>query len=104
MILFAADAISQMQKDGIVVLLEGREQTVNYVRSPYRFNLILSDETLIGKRRAAQRVMGEALKKIKHIVVMNNNETPNTTTEVTVEMIEETLLQTLQEMVKDVTK
>lgn len=96
-----------MQKDGIVVLLEGREQTVNYVRSPYRFNLILSDETLIGKRRAAQRVMGEALKKIKHIVIMNSkNETGNNTTEteVTVEMIEETLLQTLQEMVKDVTK
>lgn len=44
-----------------MVLLEGREQTVNYVRTPYRFSLTLSDESLIGKRRAAQRLMGVAL-------------------------------------------
>lgn len=60
-ILFAAKAVETMGKDGIYVLLEGREQTVNYVRSPYRFNLVLSDESLIGKRRAAQRLMADAL-------------------------------------------
>ncbi|CAJ1953336.1 unnamed protein product [Cylindrotheca closterium] len=60
-ILFAADAVDTMGKDGIFVLLEGREQTVNYVRTPHRFTLILSDESLIGKRRAAQRLMAEAL-------------------------------------------
>lgn len=60
-ILFAAGAVDTMGKDGIFVLLEGREQTVNYVRTPYRFTLILSDDSLIGKRRAAQRLMAEAL-------------------------------------------
>jgi len=54
---FAAGAIEIMSKDGISILLEGREQTVNYVRTPLRFTLTLSDETLIGKRRAAQRLM-----------------------------------------------
>ena len=38
-----------------------REQTVNYVRTPLRFTLVLSDESLIGKRRAAQRLMAAAL-------------------------------------------
>jgi cytidylate kinase len=63
-ILFAADAVETMGKDGLFVLLEGREQTVNYVRTPYRFTLILSDESLIGKRRAAQRVMAAAASKL----------------------------------------
>lgn len=60
-ILFAAKAVETMGKDGIFVLLEGREQTVNYVRTPHRFTLILSDDSLIGKRRAAQRLMAEAV-------------------------------------------
>jgi predicted XRE-type DNA-binding protein len=64
-ILFAAKAVETMGKDGLVVLLEGREQTVNYVRTPHRFTLMLSDGTLIGKRRAAQRIMAEALKSLE---------------------------------------
>jgi hypothetical protein len=52
-ILFAAEAIRQMGEDGIFVLLEGREQTVNYVRTPLRFTLTLSDMSLIGKRHAS---------------------------------------------------
>ena len=63
-ILFAAKAVETMGKDGIFVLLEGREQTVNYVRTPFRFTLILSDDSLIGKRRAAQRLMAEALSSL----------------------------------------
>ena len=63
-ILFAADAVEIMGKDGLVVLLEGREQTVNYVRTPHRFTLVLSDESLIGKRRAAQRLMAASLKEL----------------------------------------
>ena len=61
-ILFAADAIKIMSSNGITILLEGREQTVNYVRTPLRFTLVLSDDTLIGRRRAAQRLMAAALK------------------------------------------
>jgi len=60
-ILFAARAVETMGKDGIFVLLEGRQQTVDYVRTPHRFALVLSDESIIGKRRAAQRIMAEAL-------------------------------------------
>jgi len=62
-IVYASAAIEKMVSSdkNIVVLLEGREQTVNYVRSPFRFNLTLSDSTLIGKRRAAQRIMAAAL-------------------------------------------
>lgn len=63
-ILFAADAVTQMGKEGFV-LLEGREQTVNYVETPHRFKLVLSDDSLIGQRRAAQRIMGAALCKVQ---------------------------------------
>jgi hypothetical protein len=59
-ILFAAQAVATLGLHGFVVLLEGRAQTVNYVRSPHRFTLVLSDESLIGQRRAAQRLMAAA--------------------------------------------
>lgn len=61
---FASRAMQVLQESGYYVLLEGREQTVNYVPSPHRFTLVLSDESLIGKRRAAQRLMGAALKDL----------------------------------------
>jgi len=64
-VLFASDAIKKMGEDGILVLLEGREQTVNYVRTPLRFTLTLSDMSLIGKRRAAQRLAAGALGEVK---------------------------------------
>jgi len=54
-----------MGDDGVFVLLEGREQTVDYVRTPLRFTLTLSDASLIGKRRAAQRLAAGALGKVK---------------------------------------
>jgi cytidylate kinase len=63
-IAFAAAAIKTMSADGVSILLEGREQTVNYVLTPLRFTLTLSDETLIGKRRAAQRLMAAALNSL----------------------------------------
>jgi len=65
-ILFASKAIEQMvnaDDEEIVVLLEGRQQTVDYVRTPFRFILTLSDSSLIGKRRAAQRVMAAAMEQ-----------------------------------------
>lgn len=63
-VLFAAKAVETLRDAGKMVLLEGREQTVNYVKTPHRFILMLSDESLIGKRRAAQRVMAGALDKL----------------------------------------
>ena len=53
---FAADAATKMGADGLIVLLEGREATVNYIPSPYRYTLTMSDTVVLGQRRAAQRV------------------------------------------------
>ena len=43
---FAAGAAEAMRADGMNVLVEGRAQTLNYVRSPHRFELILSEPLL----------------------------------------------------------
>lgn len=61
-VLFAADACTKMGADGSVVIVEGREETVNFIPTPFRFCLTMPDINLIGKRRAAQRVLGQALK------------------------------------------
>lgn len=81
-----------MGADGLVVLLEGREQTVNYVRSPHRFALVLSDESLIGKRRAAQRIMAAALSN------------PSLTSDSDDASVEAALHSALTEMVQDIPK
>jgi len=62
---FAAGAADKMRAAGCNVLVEGREQTLNHVRTPYRFELTLSDPTIIGSRRAAQRMMGAAQKALE---------------------------------------
>jgi len=64
-VLFAGGAAEAMRADGCNVLIEGRAQTLDYVRTPHRFELTLSDSSIIGMRRAAQRMMGEAVKKLK---------------------------------------
>ena len=53
---FASDACKMMGEAGVTVLLEGRSQTVDYIDSPHRFELTMSDSQLIGMRRAAQRI------------------------------------------------
>merc|ERR1719160_1464701 len=45
---FAAEAVTKMGSEGMVVLLEGREQTLDFIPSPYRFRLVLSEQKLIG--------------------------------------------------------
>ena len=64
---FAGEAADKMRAAGCTVLVEGREQTLNHLRTPYRFELTLSDPTIIGVRRAAQRMMGEAKKALKGV-------------------------------------
>ncbi|KAJ9458785.1 hypothetical protein DIPPA_24391 [Diplonema papillatum] len=54
---FAAASLKKMAEDGQNVVLEGRAATVQYVPTPYRFELMLKDIDLLGKRRAAQRIM-----------------------------------------------
>ena len=100
MIKFAAAAAEAMRADGCNVLMEGRAQTLDYVRAaytvyfccfcsrlthtnvlhppvivllqplhspllqvrtPHRFELVLSEPLVIGMRRAAQRMVGGAL-------------------------------------------
>jgi len=62
---FAGDAVRKMGEAGTVVLLEGRQQTLDFIPSQYRFCLTMSDQTIIGERRAAQRIAADALGKIK---------------------------------------
>ncbi|CAK0855224.1 unnamed protein product [Prorocentrum cordatum] len=61
---FAGDACKKMGDDGTVVLVEGREQTLNFIESPYRFCLTMSDTSVIGERRAAQRIAALAAKTV----------------------------------------
>lgn len=58
---FASAACKQMGKAGVTVLLEGRQQTVDYIESPHRFELVMSDADLVGMRRAAQRIGARSL-------------------------------------------
>eukprot|EP00401_Gymnodinium_catenatum_P037923 CAMPEP_0117608740 /NCGR_PEP_ID=MMETSP0784-20121206/80961_1 /TAXON_ID=39447 /ORGANISM="" /LENGTH=715 /DNA_ID=CAMNT_0005412017 /DNA_START=61 /DNA_END=2205 /DNA_ORIENTATION=- len=64
-IVFAADAAETMRLDGMNVLMEGRAQTLNYVRTQHRFELTLAEPIIIGMRRAAQRMMGRARESLK---------------------------------------
>eukprot|EP00967_Tisochrysis_lutea_P126208 scaffold212996_cov37-Tisochrysis_lutea.AAC.1 len=45
--------------------MEGRAQTLDYVRTPHRFTLVLPDPSIIGQRRAAQRMMAAALTRLE---------------------------------------
>jgi hypothetical protein len=68
-ILFANAAITKLRRDGMTILLEGREQTLDYIKTPYKFRLILSDSALIGKRRAAQLLVASVLQRIENIEI-----------------------------------
>merc|ERR1712110_1225178 len=63
---FVQGALDMMSADGFNVIVEGREQTLNYIRTPHRFELILDNPNLIGMRRAAQVVGATALDTCKH--------------------------------------
>ncbi|KAK7194521.1 hypothetical protein NESM_000369300 [Novymonas esmeraldas] len=61
---FAAGAVRQLSADGYNVILEGRSQTLDYIASPLRFELVIPDVAVLGQRRAAQRVMAKALEMV----------------------------------------
>jgi cytidylate kinase len=52
-ILFIQNALAKMTAGGVNVLLEGRTQTINHIRTPHRFELTLKDMSVVGKRQAA---------------------------------------------------
>lgn len=60
-ITFGAAAVEMLKEAGCNVILEGRAQTLNYIPSSSRFELTIDDLSLLGQRRAAQRVMAAAL-------------------------------------------
>jgi hypothetical protein len=62
---FASSAVAQLSQGGFNVILEGRAQTLDHIRSPFRFELAMKNPTLIGMRRAAQRMVGEVAQKLK---------------------------------------
>lgn len=74
-IAFARNSLEKMKDDGKNVFLEGREQTVNYVLTPFRYTLVLSDGSLVGKRRAAQRLAAATLAEVKaRLIVADGTE------------------------------
>merc|ERR1711953_243403 len=62
---FVSGALVKMAAAGINVLVEGREQTLNHIRTPHRFELVLDDNSIIGKRQAALQVGGKAWAEVK---------------------------------------
>ena len=68
---FTLAAMREITVDaGWNVLIEGRNETLNYIDTPHRFELVLGAEDeplestllLLGQRRAAQRVAGEVMR------------------------------------------
>lgn len=62
---FAASAIETLKVAGHNVILEGRAQTLNFIPTPYRYELVIPEVAILGSRRAAQRVMAFALDNLK---------------------------------------
>jgi cytidylate kinase len=75
---FVAGALKQLADAGKIVLLEGRAQTVDFVRTPFRYTLTLSDPLLVGKRRVAQVVGADAFKKVSSTIT--NDKEPSAET------------------------
>ncbi|EAN91745.1 hypothetical protein C3747_45g185 [Trypanosoma cruzi] len=63
---FATMAVGKLKDAGYNVILEGRAQTLNHIPTPFRFELVIDNITLLGERRAAQRVMAKAFSDIKN--------------------------------------
>jgi hypothetical protein len=59
---YVGGCIDQLVAAGTDVIVEGRAETLDFVKSESRFELRLEDNEVIGRRRAAQRVAGEYAK------------------------------------------
>merc|ERR1711957_182105 len=62
---FVQGALDKMAAAGLNVLVEGREQTLNHIRTPHRFELVLEDTSIIGMRQAALLMGGKANDALK---------------------------------------
>lgn len=57
---FILAAFTKMSAAGLNVLVEGRKQTLDHVRTQHRFELVVADPIIIGKRQAALQMGGRA--------------------------------------------
>jgi len=62
---FVSGALAKMAEAGINVLVEGRAQTLDHIRTPHRFELVLDDTSIVGKRQAALQIGGKAWAAVK---------------------------------------
>jgi cytidylate kinase len=62
---FVSGALEKMAASGINVLVEGRQQTLDHIRTPHRFELVLDDSSIIGKRQAALKIGAIAWDDVK---------------------------------------
>merc|ERR1711920_809795 len=62
---FVQGALDIMAASGKNVLVEGREQTLNYIRTPHRFELVLKNPNIIGEQRASQYIGAVANDELK---------------------------------------
>lgn len=62
---FVQGALDQLASDGVNVILEGRQQTLDHIRTPHRFELVLEDPVVIGMRQAALQMGAKAYDKVK---------------------------------------
>jgi len=62
---FVQVALGKMAAAGMNVLVEGREQTLNHIRTPHRFELVLDDPIIIGQRQAALIMGGKVNDQLK---------------------------------------
>jgi len=60
-VVFAANSCRQMVDDGTVVLVEGREQMLDYIPTHYRYCLIMDPIERLGFQRAAQLLAGDII-------------------------------------------
>ncbi|GKY91813.1 hypothetical protein MPSEU_000152900 [Mayamaea pseudoterrestris] len=100
-ILICAKALQVLAAQGVVVLLEGRAPTVNYVPTMHRFELVLSDASLIGQRRAAQRVFGEAYQLLKTTTATTGDDAHGDG-KVSDEQVKQAMEQVLSDMVNEI--
>ncbi|MCP4177141.1 MAG: hypothetical protein GY756_05180 [bacterium] len=56
----------------LIILLEGRKETLNLIQSDFQIELSTSEENIIGKRRAAQKIMAKLYDSNNQILVLDD--------------------------------
>lgn len=70
-ICFGQEAVNALSRAGFNIILEGRAQTLQYIDTKNRFELMFPEISLVGERRGAQRVMARALELVQSVPEMS---------------------------------